>query len=152
MKIPESRLRQIVSEEVHLRLVEYYIDQEIEALRQQAAQRFGGDAKNMPELPRELFEEQAKRRVVVGLLVGEVIKSEELKADEERVKAIIAEMASAYEDPTEVVEYYKSNDQLMQQMRNVALEEAAIDAVLEKAAVSEVAKGFDDIMNPQAAQ
>ncbi|WP_305461416.1 trigger factor [Photobacterium leiognathi] len=126
------------------------IDQEIEALRQQAAQRFGGDAKNMPELPRELFEEQAKRRVVVGLLVGEVIKSEELKADEERVKAIIAEMASAYEDPSEVVKYYETNEQLMNNMRNVALEEQAIDALLAKAQVSDKAVSFNELMNPAA--
>ncbi|GAD28909.1 trigger factor [Photobacterium leiognathi lrivu.4.1] len=126
------------------------IDQEIEALRQQAAQRFGGDAKNMPELPRELFEEQAKRRVVVGLLVGEVIKSEELKADEERIKAIIAEMASAYEDPSEVVKYYETNEQLMNNMRNVALEEQAIDALLAKAQVSDKAVSFNELMNPAA--
>ncbi|KJG07160.1 trigger factor [Photobacterium angustum] len=126
------------------------IDQEIEALRQQAAQRFGGDAKNMPELPRELFEEQAKRRVVVGLLVGEVIKSEELKADEERVKAIIAEMASAYEDPSEVVKYYETNEQLMNNMRNVALEEQAIDALLAKAQVSDKDVSFNELMNPAA--
>ncbi|KJF81061.1 trigger factor [Photobacterium angustum] len=126
------------------------IDQEIEALRQQAAQRFGGDAKNMPELPRELFEEQAKRRVVVGLLVGEVIKSEELKADEDRVKAIIAEMASAYEDPSEVVKYYETNEQLMNNMRNVALEEQAIDALLAKAQVSDKDVSFNELMNPAA--
>ncbi|WP_188013851.1 trigger factor [Photobacterium damselae] len=126
------------------------IDQEINVLRQQAAQRFGGNAQNMPELPRELFEEQAKRRVVVGLLLGEVIKSEELKADEERVKAIIAEMASAYEDPTEVVAYYEGNEQLMNNMRNIALEEQAIDAIVAKAQVSDKEVSFNDLMNPAA--
>ncbi len=79
------------------------IDQEIGTLRQQAAQRFGGNMDSASQLPRELFEEQAKRRVSVGLLLGEVINSEELKADDERVKALIEEMASAYEDPSEVV-------------------------------------------------
>ena len=57
-------------------------------LRQQAAQRFGGNTEAAAQLPRELFEEQAKRRVVVGLLLGEVIKSEELKADDDKVKAL----------------------------------------------------------------
>ena len=125
------------------------IDQEINVLRQQATQRFGGDAQNAPELPRELFEEQAKRRVVVGLLLGEVIKSEELKADEERVKAIIGEMASAYEDPTEVISYYEKNEQMMNNMRNVALEEQAIDALLAKAQVSEKEVSFNELMNQQ---
>ncbi|PPK20591.1 trigger factor, partial [Klebsiella pneumoniae] len=66
---------------------------EIDVLRRQAAQRFGGNEKQALELPRELFEEQAKRRVVVGLLLGEVIRTNELKADEERVKGLIEEMA-----------------------------------------------------------
>ena len=82
------------------------IDSEIDVLRRQAAQRFGGNEKQALELPRELFEEQAKRRVVVGLLLGEVIRINELKADEDRVKALIEEMASAYEDPQEVIEFY----------------------------------------------
>lgn len=127
------------------------IDQEVNALRQQAVQRFGGNADNAPELPRELFEEQAKRRVVVGLLLGEVIKAEELKADDERVKALITEMASAYEDPTEVVAYYEKNEQLMNNMRNVALEEQAIDALLAKAQVSEKEVSFNELMNQQPA-
>jgi len=125
------------------------IDQEVDALRQQAAQRFGGDAKNMPELPAELFHEQAVTRVKTGLLLGEVIKANDIKVDDEKVEALIATVASAYEDPTEVVEYYKANDQLMQQMRNVAMEEQAVEAILAKANVSDVEKAFDDIMNPQ---
>jgi len=125
------------------------IDQEVDALRQQAAQRFGGDAKNMPELPAELFHEQAVTRVKTGLLLGEVIKANDIKVDDEKVEALIATVASAYEDPTEVVEYYKANDQLMQQMRNVAMEEQAVEAILAKATVTDVEKAFDDIMNPQ---
>ncbi len=128
------------------------IDQEIDALRQQAAQRFGGNAQNMPQLPAELFQDQAVKRVKTGLLLGEVIKAGEIKADEAKVIELIETVASAYEDPSEVVEYYKANEQLMQQMRNVALEEQAVEAILEKADVTDVAKAFDDIMNPQAAQ
>ncbi|MFC3033981.1 trigger factor [Pseudoalteromonas fenneropenaei] len=125
------------------------VEQEVDALRQQAAQRFGGNAKNMPELPAELFHDQAVKRVKTGLLLSEVIKSSELKLDESKVDELIATVASAYEDPAEVVAYYKSNDQLMQQMRNVAMEEQAIDAILAKASVTEINKSFDEIMNPQ---
>ncbi len=127
------------------------IDQEINVLRQQAAQRFGGNMEAASQLPRELFEEQAKRRVVVGLLLGEVIKAEELKADEEKVKALIEEMATAYEDPTEVIAYYEQNEQMMNNMRNVALEEQAIDAIIAKAQVTEKAISFNELMNPQVA-
>jgi trigger factor len=127
------------------------IEQEIGVLRQQAAQRFGGNVEAADQLPRELFEEQAKKRVVVGLLLGEVIKSEELKADDEKVKAIIAEMATAYEDPSEVIAYYESNQEMMNNMRNVALEEQAIDAIIAKAQVTEKEESFDAIMNQQPA-
>ncbi|EEY44437.1 trigger factor [Vibrio mimicus] len=127
------------------------IDQEIGVLRQQAAQRFGGNVEAAAQLPRELFEEQAKRRVVVGLLLGEVIRTHDLKADEEKVKALITEMATAYEDPTEVVAYYEQNQQLMNNMRNVALEEQAVDAIIAKAKVTEKAISFSELMNPVAA-
>lgn len=127
------------------------IDGEIDVLRRQAAQRFGGNENQALELPRELFEEQAKRRVVVGLLLGEVIRTHELKADESRVNALIEDMASAYEDPKEVIEFYSKNKELMDNMRNVALEEQAVEALLEKAKVTEVATNFSALMNqPQA--
>ena len=126
------------------------IDSEIDVLRRQAAQRFGGNQQQAMELPRELFEEQAKRRVVVGLLLGEVIRTHELKADEERVKGLIEEMASAYEDPSEVIEFYGKNKELMDNMRNVALEEQAVEAVLAKAKVTEKATSFNELMNQQA--
>ena len=116
-------------------------------LRNQAAQRFGGNAQQAAQLPRELFEADAKRRVQVGLF-SEVIKSNELKADEERAKAMIADIASAYEQPAEVVEYYSKNEELMNNIRNVVLEEQAVDAVLAKAQVTEKASSFDEIMNP----
>ncbi len=126
------------------------IDGEIDVLRRQAAQRFGGNEQQALELPRELFEEQAKRRVVVGLLLGEVIRTHELKADEARVNGLIEEMASAYEDPKEVIEFYSKNKELMDNMRNVALEEQAVEAVLAKAQVSEKATSFSELMNQQA--
>lgn len=123
------------------------IDGEIDVLRRQAAQRFGGNEQQALELPRELFEEQAKRRVVVGLLLGEVISTNELKADEDRVKALIDEMASAYEDPSEVVEFYSKNKELMDNMRNVALEEQAVETLLSNAKVTEKATTFSELMN-----
>ncbi|HDR1512930.1 TPA: trigger factor [Pasteurella multocida] len=126
------------------------VEQEIEVLRGQAAQRFGGNKEQAAQLPRELFEEQAKRRVQVGLLLAEVIASHELKVDEARAKTMIEEIASAYEQPAEVVEYYSKNKELMNNIRNVVLEEQAVDAVLAKAQVTEKAASFDDVMNPQA--
>jgi len=81
-------------------------------------------------------------------LLGEVIKVNELKIDEEKVKELIASAASAYEDPQEVIEYYNSNAEMKQQMQNVALEEQAVDFLLEKAKVKSIKASFKDIMNP----
>ena len=120
---------------------------EIDVLRQQAAQRFGGDPKQAMSLPKELFEQDARRRVVVGLLLGEVIRSNELKADEDRVKEMIEELASAYEDPTEVIEFYSKNKELMDNVRNVVLEEQAVEALLAKGTVTEKASSFKELMN-----
>jgi trigger factor len=130
------------------------VSQEVDVLRQQAMQRFAGqgqiDPNNMPDLPAEMFEEQAKRRVKTGLLLGELIKNNELKVDEAKVKELIESAASAYEDPQEVVDYYMNNAELKQQMENVALEEQAVDFITEKAKVTDKEVTFQEIMNPQA--
>ena len=132
-------------------LPEALVKQEIGALREQAQQRFGAQAgPNMPELPDDLFADNAKRRVSVGLILGEVIKTKELKVEDSRVDDLIATTASAYEDPEEVVQYYKGNQELMQQMQNLALEDQAIDTILEEANVTEVSKPFEEVMNKAA--
>ncbi|MDO6694049.1 trigger factor [Aliiglaciecola sp. 3_MG-2023] len=129
------------------------LDQEVDALREQAKQRFqqqsGGNSANMPELPADLFEENAKRRVSIGLILGEIIKTNEIKVDDAKVEQLIETTASAYEDPSEVIEYYKTNNELLQQIQNVALEEQAVELVLSQAKVKEVDTAFDDIMNKQ---
>ncbi|TLU64202.1 trigger factor [Thalassotalea litorea] len=128
------------------------VDQEVDVLRQQAMQRFGGqmDPANMPQLPAEMFTEQAKRRVKVGLLLGEVIKVNDVKVDDAKVKSLIESAASAYEDPQEVVDYYMNNQEMLQQMQHVAMEEQAIELLLDQADVSEKETAFSEIMNPQA--
>ena len=125
------------------------VAEEVDVLRQQAVQRFGGKPEMAAQLPAELFEAEAKRRVQVGLLLSTVIGANELKVDEARVEAMIADIASAYEQPAEVVEYYAKNCQLTENIRNVVLEEQAVDAVLAKAKVTEKAMSFDELMQSQ---
>ena len=127
------------------------VAQEVDVLRQQAMQRFAGqmDPKNMPELPADMFTEQAEKRVKVGLLLGEVIKVNKLTVSDAKVAELIASAASAYEDPTEVIEYYNSNKEMKQQMQNVALEEQAVEFIIEKAQVKETKSSFKDIMNTE---
>ncbi len=66
------------------------------------------------------------------------------------MKGLIEEMASAYEDSKEVIEFYSKNKELMDNMRNVALEEQAVEAVLAKAKVTEKETTFNELMNQQA--
>jgi trigger factor len=96
-----------------------------------------------------MFTEQAERRVKIGLLLGEVIKVNEIKVDNAKVDELIATAASAYEDPKEVIEYYANNKELMQQMQNVALEEQAVELLVENAKVKDKKASFKDIMNPE---
>lgn len=147
-KVKEQVLKGLV-ENNDVNLPKAMIDQEVDVLRRQAMQRFGGNQAQMPQLPADLFEEQAKERVKVGLLLGEVIRGNELKVDEKKVDEIIENNASAYEDPAEVIAYYKSNEEMMQQIRNVALEEQAIEFILDNAKVKAKKTSFDALMNPK---
>lgn len=129
------------------------VDDEIDNLRKQAVQQFGGDAQMDPStLPKELFQEQAKRRVVIGLLVQEVIKSAELKPDEARIDSMLAEIAESYQDPEEVLSYYKSNKDMMNQIASLALEEQVVDQLLSSAKVSEVEVSYEDAIKPAQAK
>lgn len=122
------------------------IDQEIEVLKKQALQQFGGNMKNTPELPNEIFSEQAKKRVSIGLLLGEFIKQEKIEADDTKTKELIADIASAYEDPSEVIEYYNKDEKIFNNMKNLALEEEAIEKILSSAQVTEKEFSFNELM------
>lgn len=127
------------------------VAREIEGLRNQALQRFGAqNAKNAPQLPDELFQEQAERRVRIGLLLGEVIREQDIKADDARVKTLIESLATAYEDPSEVVDYYFQNERLLNNMRDLAVEDQAIEFLLSQAQVTEKETSFDEVINKGA--
>lgn len=126
------------------------IGNEVNRLRVQAVQQFGGNIKP-DQLPAELFEEQAKRRVVLGLIVAEVVKQSELKADEARVRELIEEMASAYQEPEQVVAWYYKNDQQLNEVRSVVLEEQVVDTVLQKASVTDKAVSYEEAVKPAEA-
>ncbi|WP_392558382.1 trigger factor [Orbus mooreae] len=127
------------------------IDREVDVLRQQAMSRFGNNAPQSIELPKELFEAEAKKRVIIGLLFSEIIESNKLSADEARVKGLIDEIATAYEDPKEVVAYYSKDKKALDNLKSVALEDQVVDLLLEKAKVTEKASSFSELMNQQPA-
>lgn len=123
------------------------LSSEVDRLRVQAVQQFGGNIKP-DQLPAELFEEQAKRRVVLGLIVAEVVKQFDLKPDEDRVREMIQEMASAYQEPEQVVAWYYKNDQQLNEVRSVVLEEQVVDTVLQKAKVTDKSVSYEKAVKP----
>nr|WP_312969037.1 trigger factor [Pseudomonas sp.] len=126
------------------------IASEVNNLRVQAVQQFGGNIKP-DQLPAELFEEQAKRRVSLGLIVAEVVKQFDLKPDDARVRELIQEMASAYQEPEQVVAWYYKNDQQLNEVRSVVLEEQVVDTVLQKANVTDKSVSYEEAVKPAEA-
>lgn len=126
---------------------------EIQVLRNQMLQRFGGQQQNFDVktlLPDTMFQDEASRRVTLGLIVGEIVKSAKLKPDAKRVKTMIEEIASTYQEPKEVIEYYSSNQELMAGVESAVLEDQVVDHILSKAKVSEVETSYDEIIKANA--
>lgn len=127
------------------------VDEEIGRLQQQAVQQFGGGAQMDPSsLPKELFQDQAERRVKIGLLMNELIQSAELKPEEADVRAYIEDQAAVYQDPQQVIDYYYSNAELLNQVRAVVVENAAIDHILSKSKVNESTVSYEDAVKSKA--
>ncbi len=136
-------------ESTELELPQALVDQEIDRLRQDAVQRFGGQM-DPQQLPAELFQDQASRRVKTGLLFQEVIKKNDLKADPEKVDEKVREIASTYEQPDEVVTHLNSDPEQKQQIESVVLEDAVVGFVLAQASVTEKTVSYEEAV--QAAQ
>lgn len=126
------------------------ISNEVDRLRVQAVQQFGGNVKP-DQLPAELFTEQAKRRVALGLIVAQMVKQFEIKADDARVRSTIEEMAAAYQEPQQVIEWYYKNEQQLEDVRAVVLEEQVVDTVLGKAKLTDVTVSYEEAVKPEAA-
>ncbi|MHB0774146.1 trigger factor [Halomonas sp. WWR20] len=127
------------------------VQQETDGLKRQAAQQFGlGEDFDVSQLPNELFAEQAKSRVQVGLLLAEVVKVNELDASDDEIKARVEELAQQYQQPEQVIEYYLKNDQMKSQIKSALLEEKAVDKLLEQAQVKDVPMSYEQAL--QAAQ
>lgn len=117
------------------------VDSEISTMRQQMFQQFGGagsaDMDMESLLPAEMFSEQAERRVKLGLVLNEMVSSNELTADADKVRAAVEEIASTYQEPEQVVNWYYSNQEQLSGVENMVLEDAVIETILESANVTE---------------
>lgn len=103
-------------------------------------------------LPDELFTEQATRRVQLGLVVGEIIQKNDIKADAAAVRNQVELLASSYQDPQQVIDYYYGNAEMLKNVEGLVLEEAVTAAVLGAATVTDEPKSFKDIMNPPSSE
>jgi trigger factor len=131
-----------------LELPEALIKDEIERLRKQAAARFGAQAEGI-NLPDELFAEEARRRVALGLIIRELVRSKDLKVDPEKIQAELERTAAGYEDPRQVINYYRTNPQAMSGLEAMVLEDEVVDWVMSQGTVTERPMSFDELMNPQ---
>ena len=122
---------------------------EITQLKQQMVQQFGGGQQiDLNILPDEMFKEKAERRAALGVIVSEVVKSEELSPDEQQVRERVDELASTYEQPQEVVDYYYSKPELLSSVEAVVLEDQVTELVLSKAEVKDQNLSYEDAIKP----
>lgn len=125
-------------------LVEMEVQRLMQAARQDMEQR-GMKVNDFPIQP-EWFADQAKRRVSLGLILAEVVKTENLQATPEQVRTLVEENAASYEQPEEVIRWYYAQPQRLAEVEGVAIENNVVAWVLSKAKVSDKAAVFDELM------
>ncbi|ALT76520.1 MULTISPECIES: trigger factor [unclassified Roseateles] len=121
----------------------------VAAAREDLKKRGVKDADKAP-IPEEIFRPQAERRVRLGLVVGELVRSNNLQAKPEQLQAHIEDLAQSYEKPAEVVRWYLSDRNRLAEVEAVVVENNVTDFVLAKAKVSDKALPFDELMAQQA--
>lgn len=138
---------------------ESMLAQEIDRQRQQMIQQFtqqfgaqGAQAFDSSMLPDDLFKEQAEKAVKLGVLVSKVLADSKIEVDPVRVEAYINDMASSYEDPTEVIEYFKNDKQQRAQIEAVVLEDQIVDHILASAKVTDTAISYEELLKEQQAR
>jgi len=125
------------------------VTNEITNLKQQMVQQFGGGQEiDLSMLPDDMFKEKAERRAALGVIVSELVKVGEIIPDEVQVRARIDEIASTYEQPKDVVDYYYSKPELLSSVEAVVLEDQVTELVLAKAKVKEEALSYEDAVKP----
>ena len=130
------------------------IDQEVESLMKpyyENAKKRNVDVNDIKPATAD-FEDQAKRRVALGLILAEIIQKNEIKADTNKVRAVIDDMAQSYEDPAQVVNWYYGDKERLAEVEQMVLEDATVAWVLEKVKVTDETISFKDVMEPATQQ
>ncbi|MCD6665139.1 trigger factor [Hydrogenophaga bisanensis] len=126
-------------------VVQAEIDRLVEGARADLKQRGIKDADKAP-IPAELFQEQAERRVRLGLVVAELVRTNELHAKPEQIESHIQELAASYEKPADVVRWYHSDNRRMAEIEAVVIENNVAEYVLSKAKVTDKTLSFEELM------
>jgi len=114
------------------------VDEQVQQLQLDMLQRMGRQIQDASQLPpREPFEEPARRRVALGLLIGELAQREKLQVDRERVFARLEEVVASYPNPEEVRRAYLQDANAMRQIETGVIEEMAVDWILSRARVTD---------------
>jgi len=128
------------------------VAQETARLREETASRFSA-AKMKPEQVQSLFPDQmlepnARRRVSLGLLIGEVIRERKIVIDGARQEHLLDEIAADYQQPEQIKQYYRANPQLMQGLRAMVMEEQVVESLLAGAKTRDAPMALDDLLKP----
>ena len=126
-------------------LVQGEVERMVQGARADLKQRGFKDADNMP-IPAEVFTEQAEKRVRLGLVVGELVRTHQLQAKPEQLQAHIEEISQSYEKPAEVMRWYLTDRNRMAEVEAIVVENNVAEFVLARAKVSEKAVPFDELM------
>jgi trigger factor len=155
-KLKQQVMDAILTAHDALEVPKALIDQEIGGMRKQMFQQFGGaggqDLDLDSLLPDDMFLENAQRRVKLGLVMAEFISKQEMRADPEQVRSTIEEMASTYQDPEEVINYYYSNQEQLSSIESKVLEDMAVEKLLESANITEKQCSYQDAISQEQAE
>ena len=125
--------------------VQAEVNRLLEGARAELKQRGIKDADKAP-MPEDIFRPQAERRVRLGLLVAELVRSNNLQATPEQVKAHIEELAASYEKPADVMRWYYSDNNRLAEVEAIVIENNVTNFVLAQAKVSDKTLSFDELM------
>lgn len=121
-------------------LPEVLILQEIQALKQQIRQRMGDGG---IELPDQFYRKQAQQRVALGLIMAEVVKVNQIETDPQRVREMVENLASVYENPQQAIDYYYADKQRLAPVESLTLESQVVDWVLDQVRVVDEPTTFE---------
>ena len=138
-------------EKVEVTLPNALIDEEIKNVMkpyQANAKKQGMNIEDL-DLPKDMFEGQAKRRVALGLILGEIMRHNEIKVDDARIRSTIEEMANSYERPEDVIDWYFGDESRLNEVKQMVLEDQAVEWIVDQAQVSDETVSFEDLMEKQ---